>query len=182
MATVDSSNSAPGSISRPRASELFEGLIRELTTTRALIDGAYALVDTAEPTNGDESLCHSRTLLDQSRLKLTTIYEGIESARFAANRQGSADPLPAESDAPSQLDKQESEFCQRAGAVHSILVAGLGLIRKHDNDQAHNEIFQGCEAIEGGMALLETLSGDLAGLAHMRQRGNGRANMERANG
>lgn len=43
--------------------EVFVGLLHELTMTRAMLDGAQALIDSSEHTAGDNSLLYAQTLV-----------------------------------------------------------------------------------------------------------------------
>ena len=150
MATLDSSNAVP-------AEKLFSDLMGDLTVTRAILDGAYELVNASEYTDRSESLCHVRTLLDTCLGRLSKSYTKIDIGDMAASR---AKLVPIVGRSRSELEEFGGEVCRRASAAQSMLLAALELMRKDNHDQSHKEIFQGCEVIETAAALLYELCGD----------------------
>ena len=156
MATLDSSNAVS-------AEKIFSDLMGDLTVTRAILDGAYELVNASEYTDRSESLCHVRTLLDTCLGRLSETYTKIDGADSAESR---ATRAPIVGQSQSEIGEFGSEVCRRASAAQSMLVAALELMRKDDHDQSHKDIFQSCEVIETAAVLLGELCGDAVDAAH----------------
>ena len=69
------------------ARNFFDDLMEDLTLTRAIVDGAYELINSSRKTDGDESLCHARTLLGECLCRLEATYTRADVANSSPDKR-----------------------------------------------------------------------------------------------
>lgn len=135
-------------------------IMGELNSTRCALDGALALLDDSEHTDASHELSSARALFWDVKERLRAIYNNIDHANIRERNRQRQQADTATSRKNVALEGFGHEVCQRASAVQSMLLAALELMRKHNHDQNHKEIFQSGEVIEAATTMLNDLCGD----------------------